>query len=196
MVDVLKGGKKLVYVSEDVLEPIIEICKRDGINISRFIEDALREAVRLRNLGYDLKRAAAVLEVIRAHRVLGGAFVPQDILDFMTERIYSSDREELLRRSMESGLLYGRYMRERFKDPVEALKSFLETSRWDLSEVDVSSNGDVWSLRCVSTVLSAMGTELLAKFIEGVVRGLGCEFLQMDYIKGMITVEFKRLGGY
>ncbi|MEM2514601.1 MAG: hypothetical protein QXU81_09890 [Candidatus Bathyarchaeia archaeon] len=188
----MKGGKKLVYVSEEVLEPIIEICRRDGITISRFIEDSLREAIRLRNLGYDLKRSADFLEVIRMHRVLGGAFVPQAVLDFMVGRVYSSDREGLLKQSFESGRLYGHYMRERFKNPIEVLKSFLEVSRWDLGEVEVSSDGDVWSLRCVSTVLSAEGTEMLAKFIEGVVKGLRCEILQMDFIKGIITVEFKR----
>lgn len=188
----MKGGKKLVYVSEDVLEPIIEICRRDGITISRFIEDALREAIRIRNLGYDLKRSADFLEVIRMHRVLGGAFIPQAVLDFMVGKVYSSDREGLLKQSFESGRLYGRYMKERFKDPVEILKSFLEVSRWDLGEVEVSSNNGVWDLRCISTVLSAEGTEILAKFIEGVLKGFGCEITQIDYIKGMITVEFKK----
>jgi len=192
VVGVLKSGKKLVYVSEDVLEPITEICRRDGVTISRFIEDALKEAIRLRNLGYDLKRSVDFLEVIRMHRVLGGAFIPQAVLDFMVGRVYGSDREGLLKQSFEAGRLYGRYMRERFKDPVNTLKSFLEVSRWDLGEVEVSSEGDVWSVRCISTVLSAEGTEMLAKFIEGAVRGLGYEILQLDFIRGMITVEFKR----
>lgn len=188
----MKGGKKLVYVPEELINLITEICRRDGITIGRFIEDALKEAIRLRNIGYDLKKAVDALEVIRVHRVLGGAFIPQDLLDFIVGRVYRSDREELLRRYFESGLLYGRYIRGRFRDPIEALKSFLETSRWDLDEVEVTSDGSKWSLRCVSTVLSAEGTEILAKFIEGVVRGLGCEILQMDYIKGMITVEFRK----
>jgi len=188
----VRTGKKLVYVPEDVLNLIAEICRRDGITISKFIEDALREAVRLRSLGCDLKEAVDTIEVIRVHKVLGGAFVPQDLLDFIVERVYSSDREELLKRHFESGLLYGRYIKGRFKHPIEALKSFLETSRWDLDEVEITSNGDVWSLRCVSTVLSANGTEMLAKFIEGVVKGLGYEVLQIDHIRGMITVEFKK----
>lgn len=188
----MKGGKKLVYVPEDIIDLITEICRRDGITISRFIEEALREAVRLRSLGRDLKGAVDALEVIRVHKVLGGAFVPQDLLDFIVERVYSSDREELLKRYFESGLLYGRYIKGRFKHPIEALKSFLEISRWDLDEVEVTSSGDVWSLRCVSTVLSVKGTEMLAKFIEGVIRGLGYEILQTDYIKGMINVEFKK----
>jgi len=84
-------------------------------------------------------------------------------------------------------------MRERFNNPAEALKSFLEVSRWDLSEVSVASEGGVTRLRCVSTVLGSEDTELLAKFIEGVVNGFGYKVLKVDVIRGLIIIEFKQV---
>jgi hypothetical protein len=46
-------------------------------------------------------------------------------------------------------------------------------------------------IRCVSTVLTTEGTELLAKFIEGVMDGLGYRTEQVDSLKGMIILESK-----
>ncbi|MCX8177295.1 MAG: hypothetical protein N3F10_03240 [Candidatus Bathyarchaeota archaeon] len=189
---VLKGGKKLVYVPEDVLEAIAEVCRRKGVAVGRFIEDALKQAVRLEKLGYNLEEAADTLEVIRAQKVLGGAFTPQEVLNFLVDAVYKAKSEELMERCFEAGRLYGRYMRERFREPVEALKSFLQISRWDLSEVNVASEGGVTRLRCVSTVLSAEGTGMLAKFVEGAVSGLGCEVLKVEFIRGIVIVEFKQ----
>jgi hypothetical protein len=41
-------------------------------------------------------------------------------------------------------------------------------------------------------VLSKAGTELLAKYIEGVMDGLGYKTEKTDYLKGMIIIESKR----
>ncbi|MEM4436626.1 MAG: hypothetical protein QXP68_04230 [Thermosphaera sp.] len=185
----MRGGRKLVYVSEEVVDSVAEICRRDGIAISKFVDEALKWAVKLRSMGYELKDALEVLEVIKVHRVLGGAFVPQQVLD-LVERAYSSNRDEVLRLFFESGQLYGRYIRRRFKSFSEALKKLLETSRWDLDEVEVQPSGGKWVVVCVSAVMSVEGTEMLAKFLEGVVKGLGFEVLQVDRVKGMVTIEF------
>lgn len=188
-----KGSKKLVYVSEDILEAIAEVCRRKGVAVGKFIEDALGQAVRLERIGCDLEEAARFFEIIKAQRVLGGVFTPQEVFNFMVEAVYEAKREELLARCFESGRLYGRYMRERFNNPAEALKSFLEVSRWDLSEVNVASENGVTRLRCVSTVLGSEDTELLAKFIEGAVNGFGYKVSKVDIIRGLIIIEFKQV---
>ncbi|MEM2806370.1 MAG: hypothetical protein QXK86_05940 [Candidatus Bathyarchaeia archaeon] len=187
----MKVSKKLVYVSEDVLNAIAEVCRREGIAVGKFIDDALREAVRLEGLGYGLKEAVEFMEVVRAQRVLGGVFMPREVLDFMVESVYRAERDKLLAQCFEAGKLYGRYLRERFRDHIGALKSFLEFTRWDLGEVNVSQEGGAYRLRCVSTVLSAEGTELLAKFLEGAVSGFGCNVLKLDSMRGIIVIEFR-----
>jgi hypothetical protein len=78
-----------------------------------------------------------------------------------------------------------------FKNPVQALRNFLEATRWDLSGVEATLEGEMVKLRCVSTVLTAEGTELLAKFVEGAVNGLGFHVQRVDYVRGIIVVEFK-----
>jgi hypothetical protein len=109
----------------------------------------------------------------------------------LTSRAYGDAKEELQAKWYEGGTWHGKYLKEKFEDPVQALKNFLEVSRWDLSEVDVKKDNDKVKLRCVSTVLTAEGTELLTKFIEGAMHGIGYKTEKSDSVKGMISLEFK-----
>jgi len=92
----------------------------------------------------------------------------------------------------ESGKWHGKYLKERFDDPVKSLESFLEASRWDLSEVEVRRFGATARVRCVSTVLTEEATQLLARFIEGIMQGIGYQTEKSDILKGMIVQDFKQ----
>jgi hypothetical protein len=184
-------SKKLVYVPGEILDEVMKICRKRGESISKFIEDALKHAVKVEDLGYSLEKAFETLEVIKAQKVLGGVFVPQEVLNFMVGSAYKVGKGELHAKWYESGKLYGKYLKEMFKNPVQALRNFLEATRWDLSGVEATLEGEMVKLRCISTVLTAEGTELLAKFVEGAVNGLGFHVQRVDYVRGIIVVEFK-----
>lgn len=184
-------GKRLVYVSEELIHDISDIAKKRGETISKFVEDAVQLAIRIHDIGLSLEKAAEALEVIHAQRALGGVFVPQVALDFMVESIHKSGWDELLKRWHEGGKLHGRYLRERFSNPLKALKNLLEFIRWDLNEVDIYYNKEYMCLRCISTALSLEATELLCKFLEGAIKGLGYEIYGMEYLRGMIIINFK-----
>ena len=184
-------GKKLVYVSESLIEGVAKISKNRGESVGKVVEDALRQSIRVNEDGYDVKQVADFFNVMQAHRVLGGVFVPSSVLDFLIGAVYSEKREELLSKWFESGRWHGKYLKERFDNPVKAFGCFLELSRWDLNEVEVKELVNSVRIRCVSTVLTTEGTELLAKFIEGVMDGLGYKTEQVDCLKGMIILESK-----
>lgn len=185
-------GKKLVYVSESIVEGIVRVSRDKGESMTKLVEDALEQSVRVNEEGYDVGQVADFFNVMQAHRVLGGVFVPSDVLDFMVEAVYPDMREQLLAKWFESGRWNGKYLKEKSDNPVETFGRFLELSRWDLNEVEVKDLGDSVKVRCVSTVLSNAGTELLAKFIEGVMDGLGYKTEKADCLKGMIILESKR----
>lgn len=189
---VQRRDKKLVYVPHFLLEEVAKASRSRGETISRFIEEALAQAVRVTSAGYDLQQLGEFFEVMYAQRILGGAFVPLGVLDYLTSKVCKDDKEQLSSVWFESGKWHGKYLKERFDDPVMALKSFLEASRWDLSEVEVRREGDKAKIRCVSTVLKEEATELLAKFIEGIMQGIGYQTEKSDLLKGMIVLEFKR----
>ena len=185
-------GKKLVTISENLVEGMSRLSKGKGESVSKLVEAALKQSIRFNDEGYDLEQVANFFDAMQAHKVLGGVFLPSEVLDFLTEEVYPKGRERLLSKWFESGRWNGRYLKEKFEAPVETFASFLELSRWDLNEVEVKELGDSIKVRCVSTVLSSAGTELLTKFIEGVMDGLGYKAEKSDCLKGMIILEFKR----
>jgi len=191
---VSKGkGKRLVYVPEDILGGVMNASRRRGESVGKFVEEALRQAVRVDSLGYSPEQAAELVEVLQAQRILGGAFVPLDVLNYLTDKAYKGEEKgELQAEWYESGKWHGKYLKERFENPVQAFKTFLEATRWDLSEVEVKQDENAVKLRCVSTVLTEEATELLAKFIEGAMHSVGYQTEKSDCVKGMLVLTFKR----
>ena len=183
-------GKRLVYVPEDLIEKISKVSRDEGISLTKLVENALIQTVKVNELGYSSKQMADFFNVLQTHRVLGGLFIPSGVLDFMVEECCKNDRQQLEALWYESGKWNGKYLKERFSNPVDSFRHFLQLSRWDLNEVDVKNVGDTVRVRCISTVLSIEGTRLLAKFIEGVMNGLNYKTSKIDTLKGMIIIEF------
>jgi hypothetical protein len=185
-----RKDKKLVYVSSDLLEEITVASKSRGETITKFVEEALSQAVKVSTAGYDLKQLGQFFEVLYAQRILGGVFVPLDVLNFLTNVALKEEKMSLANVWFESGKWHGKYLKERFDDPVKSLKTFLEVSRWDLSEIEVKRFGSTMRVRCVSAVLSEEATQMLARFIEGILQGFDYKLQKCDLLKGMIVMEF------
>jgi hypothetical protein len=186
----LSKSKKLVYVSENLCEEAKKASRELGYSLTKFVESSVALGLSAAKLGYTPERASEVLNVLRAQKALGGAFIPQGILSLITEGPEEL-RKELLKASYESGLAHGRYLREKSQDPLQSLKTFLEVTRWDLNEVEVERERRAVKLRCVSTSHTARTTELLAKFVEGLINGLGFQVQRIDWMRGIIVAEFE-----
>ncbi len=184
-------GKKLVYVSEGLVESVAKISRNRGESVGKVVEDSIRQSVRVNEEGYDVQQVSDYFSVMQAQRVLGGVFVPSSVLDFLVGSAYPEKREQLMAKWYESGRWHGKYLKEKFDDPVTAFGCFLELSRWDLNEVDVKEVDGAIKIRCVSTVLNDEGTEMLTKFIEGVMEGMGYKMGKADVLKGMIILQSK-----
>jgi len=187
----MSKSKRLVYVSEDLIQEAMEVARSEGKSLGAFVEEALRLALSAKRIGYDTKEASELLEAMHANKILGGAFVPLDVFNRLVKAAYKAGRKRLKERWYESGMLHGKYLKERFEDPVEAFKVFLEAARWDLNEVEVRENGETVKFRCFSTVLTKEGTETLLKYIEGALHSMGYKTVRSDHIRGMIILEFK-----
>lgn len=186
-------GKRLISVPGDLLEDVKRASVKEDASASKFVEDALKHAVKMNELGIDSKHLVEVCGIVQTYRVLGGAFVPTDVLNYLTSKAYADDKETFQAKWYESGLWYGKFLKEKFEDPVQAFKSFLEATRWDLSEVEVTRHSDIVKLRFISSVLSNEETELLVKFMEGVMRSLGYHVEKRDFMKGIAALEYKKV---
>ncbi len=187
-------SKRLISVPSDLLEEVNIASVKEDSSASKFIEDALKHAVKMNELGVSSNQLIELCAVLNAYRVLGGVFVPMDVLTYLTNKAYTEDKAAFQAKWYDSGLWYGKFLKEKFTDPVLTFKSFLEATRWDLSEVDVTHDTRSGSikLRCISNVMTNQETELLVKFIEGVMHSLGYQIEKRDYMRGIAAVEFKK----
>ena len=184
-------SKKLVYVSEELLDAIIVVSKKKGESVTKFVEDKLRQALQIEQLDNSIEDMAEMLEILQVQKILGGNFVPLEVMNYIFSSQGDAQSKELFKvKWYESGKLYGRYIKERFEDPVKAFRILLCTMRWDLNEVGIRKDSSTINLRCVSTSLTDTGTDLLAKFIEGAMNGIGYKTGKSDCMKGMILFEF------
>ena len=185
-------GKKLVSVSEELLDQIAKVSVKEGVSLGKLVETSLQQTVKVNKLGYTSEQVVEVFDVLQANRVLGGLFVPIGVFDFMIEKCREKGSTQLQTLWLESGQWTGKYMAEKFPNPPVAFGHFLELSRWDLNEVDIKAEGNAIKVRCVSTVMTLENTNLLAKFIEGSMKGMGYKLDHIDCSKGMIISEFKK----
>ena len=183
-------GRRLVYIPTELLEEITEASLKDGKAVTKFVEEGMRQAVRVSRAGYDLEAFARFFEVLQAQRILGGAFVPIEVLNYLTTKASRDNKKDLMQKWFESGLWHGRYLKERFGDPLQALRDFLEAVRWDLNEVQAVNDERGVRIICISTVLTSEGTETLSEFIVGAMHSLGYKIDEADNIKGMISLQF------
>ncbi|MCW4016413.1 MAG: hypothetical protein NWF06_08595 [Candidatus Bathyarchaeota archaeon] len=185
-------SKRLVYVPGDLAGEVTEISRQRGESLSLFVTEVLKLALKADSLGYTPKQAAEFLEIMQAQRNLGGAFVPTDVLAYLNNKVCETEEvDQLQAKWYESGKWHGKYLNEKFKDPVCALKKFLEATRWDLSEVEVRQSQNMIKFRCISTLLTGDATKLLAKFIEGAMHSIGYQTAKSEAFKGMILLDFK-----
>lgn len=182
--------KRLVYIPGDLVAEIKEISRRRGESLSLYVSDILKLGLKANSLGYGPKQAAEFLDVMRSQRNLGGVFVPTDVLEYLNDAACGSESEQLKMKWYESGKWHGKYIVEKFKSPIEIFRNFLEATRWDLSEVEVTKTEDLVKFRCISTLLSGEATELLTRFIEGAMHSMGYKTHKTDAMKGMILLEF------
>ena len=183
-------GKRLIPIPEALLSGLMNAASKEGKPLNRYIEDSLQQAIKVFENGQTLEDMIRYFEILQSQKASGAAFTPLFVFDFLTRKVYATDKEKLLDVWYESGKWYGKYFTEKFKDPVQALAELLQVARWDLNEVNVNGSGNSVKLRCTSVALSKEGTELLLKFIEGALENMNRKLVKSEFMKGLIIVEF------
>jgi len=187
-------GKKLILAPSDLIAELMEISNREGKTFYSFVGEVFEQALRVYGLGHTLQEVVDFFELMETQKASGAVITPVDVLTYLIGRLYPSEREALQKEWFESGQWFGKYLSARFhgQDQVGAFGRLLTVSRWDLKEAEVREESGVVKVRCVSPLLPLENTELLLKFIAGVMDSLGYKLKKEDYLKGIILLEFEK----
>jgi len=186
--------KKLILVPGDLVNKIMEISNKQGKTLFNFVTEILEQALRASDMNQSIKQLVDFYEAMETQKSSGAVIVPIDAFTYLISKLYPSDRKNLLKKWCESGEWYGKYMLAKFHDddPIDAFKNLLTVSHWDLNEVSFAKDNDGIRVKCVSPLLPIENTELLMKFVEGVMHSFGYDIGKEDYARGMILLTFKK----
>lgn len=187
-------AKKLTLVPTDLLERLMRISNREGKTFYSFMSEILEQALRVYESRHTLQEVVDFFELMETQKASGAVITPVDVLTYLIGEVYPSGKEALCERWYESGQWYGKYLLDRFhnQNQVEALGNILAVTRWDLKEVLVEEESEVVKVRCVSPLLPLQNTELLVRFVEGVMDSLGYKVKNEDFMRGIVLLEFQK----
>ena len=190
MTESKRKGKRLIPIPETLLRGLIEVSCMNGKPLNTYVEETLQKAVRVCKIGANLEEMVTYFEILNAQKASGAVFVPLNVFDYLTNEAYEKNQKELFDIWFNSGIWYGKYITEKFEEPVKALVDLLKAIRWDLNEVQIKKSNKKNKLSCTSTALDVKGTKILETFIKGILKGMGCEIIESEFLKGLIIIDF------
>ena len=130
--------------------------------------------------------------LIKTMRKAGAVLILQDILNYLIKKTYEKEKENLLKNWYTSGLWYGKFLQTKFNNPLEIFKKILTTSFLEITEIEILTKNNKTSIRVIAPNQPQENTELLLKFIGGVMNSLNYKVLKEENWKGIILLETEK----
>ncbi|RLI25479.1 MAG: hypothetical protein DRO52_03965 [Candidatus Hecatellales archaeon] len=185
-----RGDKKFVAVRGDLLQKAIEISNRRGKSFYGFVNEIFEQAIKADEMDSTLPEILEKYRFIETLRKAGAVMVTLDLLNYCLDRLLETQSKSLLEKWYEAGVWYGKYLSAKFENPLEALTKTLNIYFWEVTETRLSSNSDgTATLKIIAPNQSQEHTELLARFIEGVVNSLNYKVSRREFWRGIIILE-------
>ncbi|MFQ5761619.1 MAG: hypothetical protein ACE5PO_01170 [Candidatus Bathyarchaeia archaeon] len=188
-----KKDKKFIAVRGDLLHKIIEIANKDGKTVFGFVNEIFEQAIRSEQLNVSLEEIIEFYELIEIMKKAGAVITTADLQNHLVGKLYSIEKDSLREKWYVSGVWYGKYLATRFNDALGVFKRILQSCMWDISEANVEVKGDGHvNIRCVAPNHSRENTELLARFLQGVMNALDFKVVKEEAWKGIILMELEK----
>jgi len=169
------------------------VAARLGTSVSDFSVEALTQALRIHEMGADLKEAVDIYHLSDVQRGAGNVQVTRSVFRDIILKLYAEDRDELLRVWGDHGRWYGAYLKAKLSR--DEVLGFLEKDllvSWNLDEAEITRRDLMVTMRLVSFGMSEEFTELLVSYVLGLMGELGFSENERDVLRGLV---FMRLLG-
>ncbi|MBN2336863.1 hypothetical protein JXL21_15010 [Candidatus Bathyarchaeota archaeon] len=193
MVEELLDDSKFILLPAALVTQLRLVSGRLGSSVSRYAEEALDQALRVDEMGSNLKEAVDIYRLVTVQRGAGGISVNRANLDELLKKLHGKRGDEVSRLWYESGAWYGAYLQTKFNG--ENIFDFLEKDlllNWNLDEVVVKQEDVLVSVRCTSFGMSTTLTELLVQYLGGLMSELGYSENERDVLRGLVLIKFLR----
>jgi len=182
--------QKLIRAPNYLVDRLSEDASRQGKTLYSYVSEIFEQAARANEMKRSLKEILDIFEILEVPREAGAIYAHKDFLDYLLQKTFSEQGEELQRLWYHTGKWYGTYLGERFEKPLEIFLRLLQEGRWDLSEVTMNRDKGIVEFRCVSAFASQERSLLLQSFMEGALHSLGYRTQEKKCFKGIIRLKF------
>jgi plasmid stability protein len=191
MVEELLDDRKFIMVPKDLADQLKITAARLGTSVTDFAFEALTQALRIENLGSDLKDAVDLFQLVSMQRGAGSLSISRGNFKEIIEQLNEAQKTEQLNIWKESGRWYGAYLKAKLHldDLFPFLQRDLEVS-WNLDEVDIQQQDLMVVIRCTSFCMSKELTDLLVSFVMGLMDELGFSETDRDVLRGLAILKF------
>jgi hypothetical protein len=190
MVEELLDNKKLIAIPKPLANELYLVAGRLGTNVPNFATEALTQALRVEQLGSDLKEAVDLFHMNQIHRGAGLVLFQRVGFNELLSKLYLNDPEKILDLWYSSGRWYSAYLSVKLNaDILVYLEKDLLIS-WNLDESEIQAEDVVVTVRLTSFGMSRLFTDLLVMYTRGVFEELGYEISDEDVLPGLISFRF------
>jgi len=187
-----KKGRKLILVRNDLLEQAIKITAKEGRTLFSFTNEIFEHAIKAYNMKATLKDVIEYYKLMNVCKGLGYTPVPYEIFMKMAKKLYEKERKKMLEEWYEFGFWAGSYFEAKYNENlIETVKSFLQSTLWNIDELCVDLKDNEIDLKCFSKNLTPEYTGMLAKFIEGLFNSLGYVVKSNKRLRGIIIFKLR-----
>jgi len=184
--------RKLILLRRDLLERALKITSAEGKTFFAFTNEVFEQAL----MAYDMQTTPGeVLEFFKMARLqnYGASMImPVDLLNHMVEKLWNSNKEDLLTKWYELGLWNGEYLSIKCgsENWLPTFERLVRTGLYGIDDFSLKLD-PVVSVKCVSHEFTSKTTECFAKFLEGAMHSAGLETAKRKCLKGILLLEFK-----
>ncbi|ABM80838.1 hypothetical protein [Hyperthermus butylicus] len=189
-----KGSRRLIPVSERLVEELTPIARRAGMSVPELVETILSQAVRILRSRDDVASVLSDSAVLADVARLGMAPVPLEALARVLERAEDDAVEEFTSSVARLASLVAASTRARGLDDNFALAMVLRALLPGMA-VDIVDEGKSGKIVVASPVLSGSRIRrFVHAIVSGVVEGFGLAVNGGDESPGLVVVRFKAAG--
>jgi hypothetical protein len=184
--------QRLIRAPDDLVTKLSRAASHEGKTLFSYVSEIFEQAIRAYDMKRSLKEILDNFEILEIPREAGTIYTPKDVLDYLLQKTYEENSEELLKLWFNAGKWYGIYLKERFEKPLEVFLRLLQEGKWDLNEVSMNNEKGMVEFNCVSAFISQEKSLLLQNLIEGAMDSLGYKAQEKKCYKGIIRLKFSQ----
>lgn len=186
--------KKLILVRNDLLQEVTKITAKEGKTVFAFTNEIFEQALKAHQMQTSLPEVLESYTLFQLEKNIGSVIITSDLLNYMTNKLYKTDKEELLKKWYDTGLWYGKYLSVKFPEEnwLQIFEKLIKTCSWNVTDFAIADEGENIKIRCISPNFTSQNTEVFQKFLEGALHSSDYKKLKNEHLKGMILLEFKK----